>query len=93
MATNLAASGHPVGAVTDGSGSVWEWVADFDAPWAGSEENFCGGGAQSAREPSDYPLFLRFAMRRSLRPDYCVPNLGFRCARSCEEQLKVPPTL
>ena len=60
------------------------------------EESFCGGGAQSARDPSDYALFMRYALRRSLQANYCVPNLGFRCARSCArscEELRVPPAL
>lgn len=64
---------------------IWEWVADFDSSLTGDDEDsFCGGGAQSARDPSDYALFMRYAMRRSLQANYCVPNLGFRCAKSCE---------
>ena len=65
-------------------GLIWEWVADFDSSLTGNEESFCGGGAQSARDPSDYALFMRYAMRRSLQANYNVPNLGFRCARSFE---------
>jgi len=41
---------------------------------------FCGGGGQNAKDRGDFPAFMRFAFRSSLRAGYTVPNLGFRCA-------------
>ncbi|HEU5080052.1 MAG TPA: formylglycine-generating enzyme family protein [Opitutaceae bacterium] len=70
---------------------VWEWVEDFNTSMVTGDSRgdstldrnlFCGAGAAGARDPSDYAAFLRGAMRSSLRADYCLPNLGFRCADS-----------
>ena len=48
----------------------------------GLERNlFCGAGAAGARDLTDYPAFMRIGLRSSLRANYAVPNLGFRCAR------------
>jgi formylglycine-generating enzyme required for sulfatase activity len=69
-------------------GLVWEWVADFDAPWAGDamtgaeRDKVCGSGALGARDPGAYATFMRFGFRSSLQANYCVGSLGFRCARS-----------
>jgi len=70
-------------------GLVWEWVADFNSALISGDSReggfsdrrfFCGGGSQGARDPGDYPGFMRYAFRGSLQADYCVHNLGFRCA-------------
>lgn len=70
---------------------VWEWVDDFNTALVtgesradgGLERNlFCGSGAATARNREDYPAFMRVGYRSSLRADYTVPNLGFRCARN-----------
>jgi sulfatase modifying factor 1 len=70
---------------------VWEWVDDFNTAMVtgesradtGLERNlFCGSGAAGARDPSDFPAFMRAGFRSSLRANYTVPNLGFRCALS-----------
>jgi len=45
---------------------------------------FCGAGAATARQRDDYPAFMRAGYRSSLRADYDVPNLGFRCARDLD---------
>ena len=67
---------------------VWEWVDDFNTAMVGGDARgsggggfFCGGAAAGARDPSDYPAFMRAGFRSSLRANYTVPNLGFRCAR------------
>ncbi|MEO6243867.1 MAG: SUMF1/EgtB/PvdO family nonheme iron enzyme, partial [Opitutaceae bacterium] len=70
---------------------VWEWVDDFNTSMVTGESRadtglerdlFCGAGAAGARDPSDYAAFMRAGFRSSLRANYNVPNLGFRCARS-----------
>lgn len=80
--------------VQDLHGVIWEWVLDFnsalvtsDARESGDKDTlrFCGAGALGADDKTDYPSFMRIAMRSSLRGDYTTKSLGFRCARA------VPP--
>lgn len=70
---------------------VWEWVDDFNTAMVTGESRadtglertlFCGAGAVSARDLANYPAFMRAGLRSSLRANYVVPNLGFRCAQS-----------
>jgi formylglycine-generating enzyme required for sulfatase activity len=72
-------------------GLVWEWVDDFNTAMVTGESRgdtglertlFCGAGAAGARDLTNYPAFIRVGFRSSLRANYAVPNLGFRCARS-----------
>jgi sulfatase modifying factor 1 len=70
-------------------GLIWEWVADFNSALIGEDSSgggldtrlFCGAGAQNAQNVDDYPAFMRYAFRSSLKADYCIHNLGFRCAK------------
>lgn len=70
-------------------GLVWEWVGDFNSAVISNDARdggvdgrlFCGAGAQNAQNVDDYPAFMRFAFRSSLHADYCIHNLGFRCAK------------
>jgi sulfatase modifying factor 1 len=66
--------------------SLWEWTADFNSiPVAGGDSNdsvaslFCGAGAR-ATDATDYGAFLRYSFRSSLKADFALKNLGFRCA-------------
>ncbi len=76
--------------VYDLHGLVWEWVSDFSTAMvtgdarADSEldrQLFCGSGAVGARDVTDYAAFMRYGLRSSLKADYCIHNLGFRCAK------------
>lgn len=71
-------------------GLVWEWVSDFNTAMVTGDPRrdqglerqlFCGSGATEARDPGNYATFMRYGFRSSLKADYCVHNLGFRCAR------------
>jgi formylglycine-generating enzyme required for sulfatase activity len=70
-------------------GLVWEWTQDFSSSGSGTEQRnnsskddaqFCGGGALGVRDATDYPAFMRYALRASLKAAYTQDNLGFRCA-------------
>jgi formylglycine-generating enzyme len=70
---------------------VWEWVSDFNTALVTGESRadtglerdlFCGAGSVGARDLTNYPAFMRAGFRSSLRANYAVPNLGFRCAKS-----------
>lgn len=70
---------------------VWEWVGDFNTALVTGESRadtglerdlFCGAGSVGARDLTNYPAFMRAGFRSSLRANYTVANLGFRCARS-----------
>jgi formylglycine-generating enzyme required for sulfatase activity len=76
--------------VHDLHGLGWEWVADFNTAMVTGDARgdtgldqqlFCGAGSQSARSPSDYAAFMRYGFRSSLKADYCIHNLSFRCAK------------
>jgi len=76
--------------VHDLHGLVWEWVADFNTSMVTGDARgdtgldrqlFCGSGSVGARDVSNYTAFMRYGFRSSLKADYCVHNLGFRCAK------------
>ena len=75
--------------IRDLVGPVWEWTLDFDAFATAAELRdsngknaafVCGGAAAGASDPSDYPGFMRFSTRASLKAAYTADNVGFRCA-------------
>lgn len=75
--------------VADLHGLIWEWVLDFNSALVTGESRSDGGlerelfcGASSVRSSNfyDYPAFMRFGLRNSLKAQYTVNNLGFRCA-------------
>jgi sulfatase modifying factor 1 len=74
----------------DMHGLIWEWVADFNTAMVTGDARgdtgldsqlFCGSGSVSARDVTDYAAFMRYGFRSSLKADYCIHNLGFRCAK------------
>lgn len=72
--------------IKDLAGPVWEWTLDFNAMAAGqATENdtrfACGGAAVGAVKTGDYATFMRYAFRGSLKANYTLKSLGFRCAK------------
>lgn len=76
--------------ISDVYASIWEWTEDFNSILTtqdsrANEERkngplFCGAGAIGL-DPSRYIKFTRYSMRDSLRANYVVTSLGFRCVR------------
>lgn len=69
--------------------SAWEWVEDFnsvlvsdDSRGVGGRDHdlYCASAAIGAVDPSNYPAFLRYAVRAGLRGSSTMQSLGFRCA-------------
>jgi formylglycine-generating enzyme len=76
--------------VFDMFGLVWEWQYDFNTALVSGESRgdsnvdrnfFCGGGALSAKDVTNYPAFMRYGFRSSLQANYTCNNLGFRCVK------------
>ena len=70
-------------------GLAWEWTADFnsvlvsdDSRGVGARDHdlFCASAAIGATDPSNYPAFLRHALRAGLTGRAAVETLGVRCA-------------
>lgn len=86
---NVKSTYQNVYGLYDMYGLVWEWTLDFNS-FIGSQDsrgnnevdfkNFCAGGAINVADKTDYAGFLRFSFRGSLKGNYCIRNLGFRCA-------------
>jgi formylglycine-generating enzyme required for sulfatase activity len=86
----VAQGGPNFWGVYDLHGLVWEWVLDFNTAMVTGDSRadggldrgrFCGAGAAGASEVSDFAAFMRYGFRSSLGADYCIHNLGFRCAK------------
>jgi len=80
--------------VYDLHGLVWEWTSDFNSilitgeSRSDSAENknlFCGSGALNANDKMNYAAFIRYAFRGSVKANYSIQNLGFRCVKNSEK--------
>ena len=75
-------------------GVVWELVNDINTALVTGESRgdsqlekdlFCGAGAASSVDPSDYAAFMRYALRSSYEASYTLESMGFRCARNAND--------
>ncbi|WP_445712212.1 formylglycine-generating enzyme family protein [Flavobacterium sp.] len=80
--------------IYDLHGLVWEWTSDFNSILISGEsrsdsaENsslFCGSGSLNATDLMNYAAFMRYAFRGSVKANYSVQNLGFRCVKNVEK--------
>lgn len=80
--------------VYDLHGLLWEWNQDYNTAMVTGESRedssinrdlFCGSGSLGAKNKLDYGTFMRFGYRSSLKGNYAVGNLGFRCAKSISQ--------
>lgn len=76
--------------IYDLHGLVWEWTIDFNSVLISGESRkdvdkdsnlFCGSAAVGASDLMNYAAFMRYAFRGSMKANYSVRNLGFRCAK------------
>ncbi|MCB0283554.1 MAG: formylglycine-generating enzyme family protein [Calditrichaeota bacterium] len=80
--------------IYDMHGLVWEWTNDFNSVLISGESRkdgdtdrslFCAAGSVGATDLMDYAAFMRYAFRGSLKANFCIQNLGFRCAKSIKK--------
>lgn len=76
--------------VFDIHGLIWEWTYDFNSVLISGESRkdvktdrnlFCGSGSVDANDLMNYAAFIRYAFRGSIKANYCIQNLGFRCVK------------
>ena len=75
-------------------GLVWEWTSDFNSVLISGESRqdvdternlFCGSASINATNLMDYAAFMRYAFRGSIKANYNIQTLGFRCAKSIKK--------
>lgn len=79
--------------VYDLHGLVWEWTSDFNSVLLSGESRkdkdgdnnlFCGSASLGATDLMNYAAFMRYAFRGSIKANFAIKNLGFRCAKDIE---------
>ncbi|HNM35003.1 MAG TPA: formylglycine-generating enzyme family protein [Chitinophagaceae bacterium] len=69
---------------------IWEWTDDFNSVLTTGDSRsgqyddknlFCAASATSATDIMNYAAFMRFALRGSVKANFAIANLGFRCAK------------
>jgi len=82
--------------IYDLHGLIWEWTYDFNTALVSGESRgdislerslFCGNSANSSTDVKNYPAFMRYGFRSSLKANYTVHNLGFRCVKDANSNL------
>ena len=75
-------------------GLIWEWTADFNTATVTGDARgdtgierqlFCGAGSTGAQDTANFPAFMRYGFRSSLKAAYTIHNLSFRCAQDLED--------
>ncbi len=82
--------------VYDLHGLVWEWTLDFNSVLLSGESRkdstgdnslFCGASAIGANDLMNYAAFMRYAFRGSVKANYSIKNLGFRCVQDVNTEI------
>ena len=73
---------------------IWEWTDDFNSIMSTADSRngkfddkglFCASAATSSTDVLNYASFMRYAFRSSLKANFTVENLGFRCAKDLQK--------
>lgn len=91
---NVKSTYQNVYGLYDMHGLIWEWTFNFNSFIASTDSRgsnvdeqklFCAAGSVNVVDKTDYAGFLRFSYRGSLKGNYCINNLGFRCVQDIKK--------